>query len=102
MRSSGEGFALAISLTIDHTFCFAVSMTPPIEPERSMQKTTSTRGLSAGTTAAATGAASFGGSIARANGEITRDAAAASANDACGVRMGPPVVVDDRRVGRAW
>src|SRR5881628_3778605 len=46
MRSSGEGLARAISLTMAQTFCLAVSMTGPMEPEQSMQKTTSILGLS--------------------------------------------------------
>jgi len=31
---------------MDQTFCFAVSMTGPMEPEQSMQKTTSMWGFS--------------------------------------------------------
>src|SRR5687768_6244160 len=46
MRSSGEGLALAISFTIAHTFCLAASITGPMLPEQSMQKTTSIRGFS--------------------------------------------------------
>src|SRR3954468_472812 len=48
MRSSGAGLALAIWLTMAQTFCLAVSMTGPMEPEQSMQKTTSMWGRSGG------------------------------------------------------
>src|SRR5688572_766430 len=61
MRSSGEGLARAVSLTMAQTFCLAVSITPPMEPEQSMQKTTSMRGLSSAGLMTAAG----GGSAAR-------------------------------------
>src|SRR5688500_7155457 len=65
MRSSGDGLALAISLTIDHTFFLAVSITPLMLPDRSMQNTTSMRGLSsaagAGAGFAAAGCCPAGG-----------------------------------------
>src|SRR5260221_13832737 len=62
MRSSGDGLALATWLTMDQTFCLAVSMTGPIEPEQSMQKTMSILGLSSAAAGAA--AAGFGASAA--------------------------------------
>src|SRR5437016_4742998 len=45
MRRIGEGLARAISFTIDQTFCLAVSITGPMEPEQSRQKTTSMWGF---------------------------------------------------------
>src|SRR2546422_6167094 len=43
IRRMGVGLVLAISVTIPQIFCLAVSITPSMLPERSMQKTTSTR-----------------------------------------------------------
>src|SRR4051794_31757439 len=47
MRKIGVGLILATSLTIAQTFCLAVSMTGPMLPEQSMQKTRSTTGVPA-------------------------------------------------------
>src|SRR5215468_2451713 len=43
--NSGVGCALIISLAIDHIFCFAPSIKPPMEPVVSRTKQTSMRGL---------------------------------------------------------
>ena len=44
MLSAGVGFPLTIWFAMLHIFCFAPSMSPPIDPVVSRQNTTSTFG----------------------------------------------------------
>src|SRR5688572_19328219 len=60
MRRIGEGLACAISLTIDQTFCLAVSITPPMLPELSTQKTMSMCGRAISGTLTYGGLSKFG------------------------------------------
>ncbi len=48
MRTSGVGFLAMTLLAIDQIFCFAPSISPPMEPVESSTNATSTRGLAGG------------------------------------------------------
>src|SRR5688572_24474119 len=111
MRRIGEGLACAISLTIDQTFCLAVSITPPMLPELSTQKTMSMCGRAISGTLTYGGLSKFGRfssrSLPRAVGapghaaDANTPATSAQAHFAVHVRfMIPPSVSRFGSVGR--